>query len=686
MIRAKLAIAAAYYLKRMQKEAIYYFNDWLKRSKSINVHVNLTVFWFEMCRAMEEGNFPRLGNIRLAEEIQRVSEDKNILMKGIAYRYKAFLREREGHSREMIIESLNESAQLLEEAGHVFELCRTYMEIMRQNTLIGNNKVAQEIESKIFTMIGSFNQDFIPDDLRVFTKKMPRDLESLWDEILKLSHDMSTIRDLKQLLQVILSTANRITAAERSAIFGIEKEGDLQKTRLKASKNITSAQVAHRSFEPARKMIKEAAATCDSKLIKINSADITNHDGDERILSQICMPMVIRNKVVGVLYLDNTIFINSFKDTDLKLLGYFATQAAIALDHAEAYEEIKRLNQKLNQEKQYYTEQSLQNVHSEDIIGKSTKILEVLNKIKQVANTGTAVLILGETGVGKDLVARAIHRLSSRNKQSFIKVLCNALPESLITSELFGHEKGAFTGSVQRRIGRFELADGGTIFLDEIGDLQLDIQTRLLQVLQSKEFERVGGSETIRSDFRLITATNRDLADAVKNDKFRSDLYYRLNVFPIQVPPLRERKEDIPALAYHFLTNFSNKMGKIFKGIPNKEMDKLINYDWPGNIRELEGIIERGAVLSSNNYFRVPELSIKKLEKFEIDHLKPDITLTENERSHILQTLKKTGWKVRGKGGAAEILNIHYSTLLFRMRKLGIQRPPEFPRGRTKVS
>jgi formate hydrogenlyase transcriptional activator len=299
-----------------------------------------------------------------------------------------------------------------------------------------------------------------------------------------------------------------------------------------------------------------------------------------------------------------------------------------------------------------------------------------LNKIEQVANTGTTVLILGETGVGKDLVAQAIHVHSNRSNHPFIKVLCNALPESLITSELFGHEKGAFTGSVQRRIGRFELADRGTIFLDEIGDLQLDIQTRLLNVLQSKEFERVGGSETIHSDFRLVTATNRDLAEAVKNKKFRSDLYYRLHVFPIYVPSLRERKEDIPLLAYHFLNMFSIRMGKTFDGIPKGEMEKLMQYIWPGNIRELEGIIERGAVLSNGPHFRVPELGV---EQTGFTSSKSDFTLAENERSHILQTLNRTGWKVRGRGGAAEMLNINYSTLFFRMRKLGIQRPPEFP-------
>ena len=252
------------------------------------------------------------------------------------------------------------------------------------------------------------------------------------------------------------------------------------------------------------------------------------------------------------------------------------------------------------------------------------------------------------------------------------------MPESLITSELFGHERGAFTGSVQRRTGRFELADGGTLFLDEIGDLQLDVQTRLLQVLQSKEFERVGGSETIRSDFRLVTATNRNLPEAIKNHRFRSDLYYRLNVFPIYVPPLRERREDIPLLAYHFLKRYSASMGKSFDGIPSSEMKKLMQYGWPGNIRELEGIIERGTVLSHGPHFRVPELGVAYTDA---DDPKADATLKEIERSHIVKALQQTGWKVRGKGGAAELLDVNYSTLFFRMRKLGIQRPSEFSRG-----
>lgn len=677
IIRAKLLLSYAYFLKGKRKEAVHHFSEALARRKALHISVVTNDFWFEMCKAMEEGKIPRLGGIRLEDEIKRYLGNENMMMKGIAYRYQAYLQEREGQSPERIIESLNLSAQCLEESGLIFERCRTCLALVRQHSLLGDEKAAQEMTTNITKILGSFSKIFVPNDLQGFISKIPTDWESLCDEILLLSQEMSTIRDQKRLLQVILSTANRITGAERGAIFSLKKDGNASQIQLKASKNISAAQVADQRFAPVKKMIKDVAASSKGRILKINSEDHSIRIGNEILLSQICVPMIIRNKVVGVLYHDNSLFVNSFKEADLKLLSYFATQAAIALDNAEAYTKIKDLNHRLNQEKQYYKEQFDRNLDFDDIIGKSQPMLQVLNKIRQVADTGTTVLILGETGVGKEMVAWALHRHSSRKNQPFIKVLCNALPESLISSEFFGHEKGAFTGSVQRRIGRFELADGGSIFLDEIGDLQLDIQTQLLQVLQSKKFERVGGSETIRSDFRLITATNRDLAEAVKSKKFRSDLYYRLNIFPIYVPPLRERKEDIPLLAYHFLRIYAGRIGKTFDGIPQDEMKKLMHYNWPGNIRELEGIIERGVVLSNGPYFQVPELYVGREERVDSGL---DATLKEMERSHILQALQKTGWKVRGQGGAAQLLDINYSTLNYQMRKLGIVRPVEFAR------
>jgi transcriptional regulator with GAF, ATPase, and Fis domain len=382
--------------------------------------------------------------------------------------------------------------------------------------------------------------------------------------------------------------------------------------------------------------------------------------------------MRLRDKTVGVLYHDNRLLSSAFTAPDIEILSYFAALAAFSLDNAQAYEEIQRLNRKLSEETRYYKEEHLQDLHFEDVVGESTAIKRVLSQVEQVSQTDATVIIVGETGVGKELVARAIHRHSQRRDKPFIRVHCSALPETLIPSELFGHEKGAFTGAIRRRIGRFELADGGTLFLDEIGDLAMDIQVRLLRVIQTKEFERVGGAETLRSDFRLLAATNRNLEEEVKTGRFRADLYYRLAVFPIVVPPLRERKEDIPLLAYYFLKIYSKKRAKVFTKIPDSEMQRLLEYDWPGNVRELENIIERGTILGTGPVFRVPELETGNQDRALGEAA---VTLRENERRHILWALRQTRWKVRGPGGAAELLDLPPSTLAFRMKKLGIDRP-----------
>ena len=283
--------------------------------------------------------------------------------------------------------------------------------------------------------------------------------------------------------------------------------------------------------------------------------------------------------------------------------------------------------------------------------------------------------------MGKELIARAIHLNSQRNKKPFVAVQCSALPETLIQSELFGHEKGAFTNAQGRRIGRFELAEGGTLFLDEIGDIPLDIQVQLLRVLQSKEFERVGGTKTIRSDFRLIGATNRSLENQIEENTFRKDLYYRLNVFPIHVPPLRERKQDIPLLVNHFINLYSTKMGKRFKILPDRDLEILVQYSWPGNIRELINVIERYTILSKEPNFEIPNSTFFQSNLDNEGHEKSsNMSLEDNERDYILKTLQKSGWKVSGPGGAAEILKINPSTLSFRIRKLGIKRPKGFPK------
>lgn len=339
-----------------------------------------------------------------------------------------------------------------------------------------------------------------------------------------------------------------------------------------------------------------------------------------------------------------------------------------------------RLQPKPERDILFINEQYQTHDHFKGIIGESIAMKQVLAQVEQVAKTDTTVLILGDTGVGKELIANAIHHNSLRNLKPFICANCSALTESLINSEMFGYEKGAFTGANSRRIGRFEQADTGTIFLDEIGDLPITVQVNLLRVIQSREFERVGGNQTLKSDFRLIAATNRNLEKLVEYRSFRADLYYRLNVFPIIIPSLKDRKEDIPLLIDHFIKKYSHKLNKPISRIPDEELDKMMVYHWPGNVRELENVIERGIILSNSSIFITPELSsYARVKKNNRD----DLSLEENERCHILWALKQTSWKVRGKDGAADMLKINYSTLNTRMKKLGIKRPEKFLRKKT---
>ena len=312
----------------------------------------------------------------------------------------------------------------------------------------------------------------------------------------------------------------------------------------------------------------------------------------------------------------------------------------------------------------------------EQIIGNSPALESVLEQVEQVAPTDSTVLVQGETGTGKELIARAIHNLSSRCGRPFIKLNCAAIPFDLLESELFGHEKGAFTGAIAQKIGRFELADKGTLFLDEVGDIPLALQPKLLRVLQEQEFERLGSGRTHQVDVRLVAATHRNLVEMVKGNGFRSDLYYRLNVFPITLPPLRARHEDIPALVEHFVEIYARRMGKQIESIPAEIMSALISYQWPGNIRELQNFIERSVILTSGNALQPPLASLETAA--EVESLGA-ITLEDAEREHIRKTLEQTRWVVSGPNGAAARLGIKRSTLYFRMQKLGISRSNKNP-------
>lgn len=331
--------------------------------------------------------------------------------------------------------------------------------------------------------------------------------------------------------------------------------------------------------------------------------------------------------------------------------------------------EISKLNELLRVENLYLKGQLELTKVRNQLIGNSEALKYILFKIRQVASTDATVLIEGETGTGKELVAKAIHNESNRKNKLFVKVNCASIPESLIESELFGHEKGAFTGAIEKRIGRFELANGGTIFLDEIAELPLNVQPKLLQVLQQGEFERIGSSKTLKTNVRVIAATNRVLEDEIKLGRFRSDLFYRLNVFPISVAPLRDRQEDIPVLLNYFIHFFSEKHNRPVKTVSKEVIDRLAKYNWPGNIRELENVIERAVITSQNKLLKL-DLPLQKINSSNDSVL----SLQENEINHIRKALEKTHWKISGVSGAAALLNVNPETLRSKMRKLGIKR------------
>jgi formate hydrogenlyase transcriptional activator len=385
--------------------------------------------------------------------------------------------------------------------------------------------------------------------------------------------------------------------------------------------------------------------------------------------SFVCIPLVTRAGVLGTLNVAS-VRDDAFTPEDVDLLAQIGNEAAIALENALAYRQIAVLKDKLAEEKLYLEDEIRTAYDFEEIVGESPVWKRVLAEVETVAPTDSTVLIGGESGTGKELIARAIHHLSHRRDRTFVKVNCAAIPTGLLESELFGHEKGAFTGAIAQKIGRFELAHHGTLFLDEIGDIPLELQPKLLRVLQEREFERLGGTRTIHVDVRLVTATNRDLHAMVTEREFRQDLFYRVNVFPIVLPPLRERKEDIPLLVRYFAQKYARRMDKRIETIPGEAMEALVRWPWPGNVRELENLMERAVILTRGQVLQVPLGELRQAGEIA----GASSTLAAAERDHILRVLRDTDWVIGGPQGAAQRLGMKRTTLQSKMRKLGIVR------------
>jgi formate hydrogenlyase transcriptional activator len=529
---------------------------------------------------------------------------------------------------------------------------------------------------------------------QAFQSQLARERDRL-QVLLEVNNLLVTSRELPELFQGIISTLRRVIHHDYTSLALLDPQTGMVK--IHALDFPSRPGILKQETTIPRDSSPSGQAMASGQPLLARGAELDRYSSqvmrilrEEGMQTICCVPLITRGQAFGSLNLASR-RMDAFTRQDVELLQQVGAQVAIAVENALAFKEIDALKNKLAEEKLYLEEEIRSELNFEEIIGESPALKRALAQVELAAPAGTSVLLLGETGTGKELFARAIHNLSPRSQRTFVKVNCAAIPSGLLESELFGHERGAFTGAISQKIGRFELADHGTLFLDEVGDLPLELQPKLLRVLQEQEFERLGSNRTQRVDVRVVAATHQDLSKLVSERAFRSDLFYRLNVFPIQIPALRDRAEDIPLLVRYFVQRFSRELNKAVEYIPADAMDALAHYSWPGNVRELENLIERAVLLSPGKELRIPFAELKSAALGDapgadsspsfnsftsLTSSTPSIaTLEEAERQHILRALKQTQWRIAGPKGAANLLDMKRTTLQARMRKLGIRRP-----------
>lgn len=600
-------------------------------------------------------------------DIEQLLNWPDIYMQGVAFRFRALKAYKKREPLASIEADLQKSMTLLTQAGAKIELAHTQILLARIRIAEKNLADAEKLLKEAWETFAKVNPNLFPKDLKSSLDRASK--HAFWVEsLVNVGDALGSIRSRNELLGQIIMQAVRIAGAERGAIF-LQQEQQLE---MVASRNLETSDASPESFAYQRSLI-EQVFQAGTEIVK--EADMYGL-ADQEYLSAVgwtgCFPIRLKAKVMGVIFMDGGPTRLQLPEDEISLLRIIANQAAVALQNLEAYEEIVDLKSSLEAEANYYREAFEPSLLKTPMIGRAEPFKQMLSLISRVAKSDTTVMITGETGVGKDLVAQAIHQNSSRASGPFIAVNVVSLSPELIASELFGHEKGSFTGATGSREGRFELASRGTLFLDDIDAFSLDIQAKMLRVLEAREFERVGGTQTIKTRFRLLAASNRNIEELVDKGLFRADFYYRLNVFPIKVPALRERADDIPALARYFLEIFGKKFGKQFDRIAKKELELLKSYHWPGNIRELRHVIERAVLLSKNGQLHIPPLDTRPLRTAGRDD--KILPLREMEARHILSALARCRGKVTGKGGAAELLEVKPTTLHSMMIRLGIKR------------
>ena len=676
-------------------------HEFLKKTFESGVSVGLirqysSPWILEIIYELERLGFEPVLGITLDQVLERAIKENNVHLHGVGLRLRALQKHAGNKPLKSILADLSSSEELLEKSGDIIQLSKTKIEIARLELSRGNIKEASQKGKSAWQTLGGYAEQFFPDDLHhliddgIHSRKSVDTATESFERYIELNEAMFPTDSGEDVLARAIQATNRFFGAERGGLFWFPSGEFTNRPTLRASCNLNEKDISAEDFKYNHDQILKAFKE-NRPVLKRKKTKKLDSSG-RSVRSILCLPVEVRGKTRAVIYHDNSYLEDCFDFLDDNTMKKVADHVSLQAARIYEYYKIKEERNALITEKKLY-ETSLE---EKGLLYKSKGMSHLVEQIDRVSQTDSTVLIHGETGVGKELLSRRVHAMSQRSDRPFIVVDATTIPEALFESELFGHEKGAFTGADHQKKGRLELADRGTLFIDEIGELPLSIQAKLLRAIQERSFVRVGGTRTIESDFRLIVATNRDLSEEVSAKRFRQDLYYRLNVVPFKVPALRERIEEIPLLANHFLSRFARKYHRLDLVIDSKAEKLLKNYDWPGNVRELENVIERAVLLSSKGrleidlplrskktpnkpFWEAPKLDASERQYIEYilqkttDPFADNPTLDVLEQRYIQHVLAKTNGKISGPGGACETLGLKRTTLIARMKKLGIK-------------
>jgi len=620
----------------------------------------------ELLHAYNHHGLAPIPELNYHREIPRILQESNIHLRGVALRLKAIDAVENGYDDQIISTDLDQSSAYLQRSGDPIQLAKTRLEIVRLKLRHKDHDSARLLAHKAWKGISGYGNVFYPDDLRhlLIEKNDLKSDDHISEDLINMFTDMIKAlvpsANMNELLARTVKATNRFFGAERGGVFWFGRSGKHSGPVLRASCHLSTTDVSKESFKSKLALVFKAYRENKPQVIRPGKYPVT----PDQSRAIMCIPFEINSFPYGVLYHDNSYLEDCFDNFNESQLIRIANSFTQYISQIRGFsEDMERKS--IGQLRQFDESERIK------IVAQSPAMQKVLSEAKQISETDSTILILGETGVGKELLARQIHEWSHRHEQPMITVDPTTIPETLVESELFGYEKGAFTGADRQKPGRMELANTGTLFIDEIGEIPLTTQVKLLRVFQEKTMVRVGGTRTLTSDFRLIAATNRDLAEAVAHGRFREDLYYRLNVIPITIPPLRDRNGDVLFLAQHFLSLYSNRHNKRIPSLSKKDESLLSNYDWPGNIREMKNVIERAVLLSNDGKM---EFSLSpKINPLIEDPFSDLPSLNEVQRRYIQFVLDKTNGKISGSDGAAAIMNINRTSLYNRMKKLGLR-------------